>query len=32
VAPSPSGLARIPFAEKAAWYVRLREVLEEMDR
>jgi TDG/mug DNA glycosylase family protein len=28
VVPSPSGLARIPFAEKARWYAGLREVLE----
>lgn len=28
VAPSPSGLARIPFAEKARWYVELRETVE----
>jgi double-stranded uracil-DNA glycosylase len=32
VAPSPSGLAAIPFAEKTAWYVRLRQTMEEMDR
>lgn len=28
VVPSPSGLARIPFAEKARWYAGLREVVE----
>ncbi|HEX9937942.1 MAG TPA: mismatch-specific DNA-glycosylase [Longimicrobium sp.] len=28
VVPSPSGLAMIPFAEKARWYAGLREVLE----
>jgi len=28
VAPSPSGLARIPFAEKAGWYVELRRTVE----
>lgn len=28
VVPSPSGLARIAFAEKAAWYARLRETVE----
>ena len=28
VVPSPSGLARIPFAEKARWYAALRELLE----
>jgi TDG/mug DNA glycosylase family protein len=26
VVPSPSGLARIPFAEKARWYAALREL------
>jgi double-stranded uracil-DNA glycosylase len=30
VVPSPSGLARIPFAEKARWYTALREVVEEV--
>lgn len=28
VVPSPSGLARIPFAEKARWYGALRELLD----
>lgn len=28
VVPSPSGLARIPFAEKARWYMELRETVE----
>ncbi len=28
VVPSPSGLATIPFAEKARWFAGLREVLE----
>lgn len=28
VVPSPSGLARLPFAEKARWYAGLREVVE----
>ena len=28
VVPSPSGLARIPFAEKARWYGALRELVE----
>jgi len=28
VVPSPSGLAMIPFAEKARWYAGLREVVE----
>jgi TDG/mug DNA glycosylase family protein len=28
VLPSPSGLARIPFAEKARWYAALRELLD----
>jgi double-stranded uracil-DNA glycosylase len=28
VVPSPSGLARIPFAEKARWYTALRELLD----
>ena len=28
VVPSPSGLARIPFAEKARWYTELRETVE----
>ncbi|HYH82775.1 MAG TPA: mismatch-specific DNA-glycosylase [Longimicrobium sp.] len=28
VVPSPSGLATIPFAEKARWYTGLREVVE----
>jgi TDG/mug DNA glycosylase family protein len=28
VVPSPSGLARIPFAEKARWYRALRELLD----
>ncbi|HET7231016.1 MAG TPA: mismatch-specific DNA-glycosylase [Longimicrobium sp.] len=28
VVPSPSGLAMIPFAEKARWYAGLREVME----
>jgi double-stranded uracil-DNA glycosylase len=32
VVPSPSGLAAIPFAEKTAWYVRLRQTMEEVDR
>jgi double-stranded uracil-DNA glycosylase len=32
VVPSPSGLARLPFAEKAAWYTRLRQTVEETDR
>jgi len=32
VAPSPSGLARIPFAEKARRYAELRVLLEEMRR
>jgi double-stranded uracil-DNA glycosylase len=32
VVPSPSGLATIPFAEKTAWYVQLRQTMEEMDR
>lgn len=31
VAPSPSGLARIPFAEKARWYTELRAVVEELE-
>ena len=30
VVPSPSGLARIPFAEKARWYAELRRVLDAM--
>lgn len=29
VAPSPSGLARIPFAEKARWYAELKRWMEE---
>jgi len=28
VVPSPSGLARIPFAEKARWYAALRELVD----
>jgi len=28
VVPSPSGLARIPFAEKARWYTALRELVD----
>lgn len=28
VAPSPSGLARLPFAVKAGWYRALREIVE----
>ena len=32
VAPSPSGLARIPFAEKARWYTELRTLMEGMER
>lgn len=31
VAPSPSGLARIAFAEKARWYAELRAVVESVD-
>lgn len=31
VAPSPSGLARIPFAEKLRWYVELRNLVEATD-
>lgn len=31
VAPSPSGLARIPFAEKARWYTELRILLESLE-
>lgn len=31
VAPSPSGLARIPFAEKARWYAELRALVEALD-
>lgn len=31
VAPSPSGLARIPFAEKARWYAELRALVEARD-
>lgn len=31
VAPSPSGLARIPFAEKAQWYAELRVTVEATD-
>lgn len=31
VAPSPSGLARIPFAEKARWYTELRLLLENLE-
>lgn len=30
VAPSPSGLARIPFAEKARWYTELRVLVERL--
>ena len=30
VVPSPSGLARIPFAEKARWYTELRTLMEGM--
>ncbi|HEU4559668.1 MAG TPA: mismatch-specific DNA-glycosylase [Longimicrobium sp.] len=32
VVPSPSGLAMIPFAEKARWYAGLREVVEDSRR
>ena len=32
VVPSPSGLAMIPFAEKARWYAGLREVVEGRER
>ncbi|HEX8362569.1 MAG TPA: mismatch-specific DNA-glycosylase [Longimicrobium sp.] len=31
VVPSPSGLARIPFAEKARWYTELRTLMERME-
>jgi TDG/mug DNA glycosylase family protein len=31
VAPSPSGLARIPFAEKARHYTELRTLLESLE-
>jgi TDG/mug DNA glycosylase family protein len=31
VVPSPSGLARLPFAEKARWYAGLRELLDRVD-
>jgi TDG/mug DNA glycosylase family protein len=31
VAPSPSGLARIPFAEKARWYGELRALVDQME-
>ena len=31
VVPSPSGLARIPFAEKARWYTELRTLMEGME-
>ena len=31
VVPSPSGLARIPFAEKARWFTELRTLMEEME-
>jgi TDG/mug DNA glycosylase family protein len=30
VVPSPSGLARIPFAEKARWYAGLKALLDEI--
>lgn len=32
VVPSPSGLARIPFAEKARWYTELRILVERLER
>lgn len=31
VAPSPSGLARIPFAEKARWYAELQALVRSLD-
>lgn len=31
VVPSPSGLARIPFGEKARWYTELRVLLESLE-
>jgi TDG/mug DNA glycosylase family protein len=31
VVPSPSGLARIPFAEKARWFTELRTLMERME-
>ncbi|HEX2202467.1 MAG TPA: mismatch-specific DNA-glycosylase [Longimicrobium sp.] len=31
VVPSPSGLARLPFAEKARWFTELRTTLEGLD-
>lgn len=31
VVPSPSGLARLPFAEKARWYTELRRTVEEAE-
>lgn len=31
VAPSPSGLARIPFAEKARWFTELRALVEALE-